>query len=281
MTTGRTLAVTVLLVLAGCGGVSFGGDDAGTNTVAPALEGTPSPTPTPTPTPTPGFEERLPPGITTDSVDTRTLASSHEGEVERFSRTTVRTVTYIATNGTTLASSEYRTETELIGSRSRILVNTNTTGVAPRQVGVTPANISYWGNGSVSGNRRVQNGSVEVNTQRGPLPALIRSDTTGRDVVFLAFSSVELTNVTALGEVDGRQRFQVQGRADSVGTLQGSNATLSAVVSEIGIVHQFRFAYTAQRQGRTVRIVQTFRLVDFKNTTAPPPEWFTAAHEAN
>ena len=277
----RTLVLVVVLLLAGCGAGGSGEQ----NTLAPDLEGTPSPSPTasptpsPSPTPTPTFEQRLPPGVSPESADALRLAGAHRGELVSFSRTTVRRVTYTTSNTTVLGDATYRTETELLGSRSRVLVTSNVSGEAPAQVGLTTANATYWGNETVSVSRQISPDGPEYGFNNGPLPPVIRADTTGRGTVFLAFSSVNVTSVEFVGVVDGRERFRIVGSAARAPTVRGQNVTLTAVVSEIGIVHRLRFAYTTERGDESVRVVQRFRVEDFKNTTAPPPDWFTTARE--
>ena len=267
----RVAVVACLLVTAGCAGfVGQETDESGT--VAPALEGTPTPT----------FGERLPPGVTAASVDARTLAAAHRSEVVPFSRTTTTRLRFVAANGTVLGAGLYTTKTEYVGENTRVLVRTNTTGTAPRTVGITPADTTYWGNETVSASRQVANETIELGFRRGPLPPAIRADTTGESLVFLVFSSVNLTDVEPIGTVNGRERFRLRGSGSNVSILRGFNVSLVATVDELGVVREARFAYTTTRDGQPIRVIREFRLTGQKNTTAPPPEWVeTARRSAN
>lgn len=277
-----TAAVAVLLVTAGCG--AFAGEQtAESETVVPALQETPTvspsptPTPEPTPTPTPTFAERLPPGVSPTSVDATLLASAHRSEVGPFSRTTRSTLRFVTRNGTVLGVGEYRTQLEELGYGTRVLVVANTSGVAPERVGLAAANTTYWGNGTVSVSRQVENGTVSYGYRRTALPPAVRADTTGESLIALVFSTVNVTSVERVGVADGRTLFRVTGSAENISVLRGYDVNATVVVDELGVVSRIRFAYTTRRDGVTVRVTRTFRLLDVRNTTAPPPDWLATA----
>ncbi|MFB6193816.1 MAG: hypothetical protein ABEI75_02015 [Halobaculum sp.] len=272
MTSARTVTVAVLVVTAGCLGVTS--DDADEpGTVPSQLRGTPNLTERPTPE----LSARLPSGVTTEAVDAYTVGLLHRTKLRSVNRTLVSTIQYRTPDGVVVGAARKRVRTVEQGWTLRALVTVTTTGRAPASVGLSRANATHWGNRSVSVSRFVRNGSVRYAVRDSQLPLVIRQAISGVGAVSYVFTRVEVTGVASVGRTDGIERFRVEATAANASALGAWNLSLVAVVDAAGIVRSYRFAYTTERANRTLRVVRTFRVVSLGNATAPRPPWFDTA----
>ena len=282
-----TLVVVCALLAAGCAGFDGERHDAERNTVAPALEGTPNLTDRPTPP----LSERLPTGVEASDatgaevgdaatgVDAGAVGLIHRTKLRRTSRTVAQTVRIRDANGTTLGRFRKQVRTVIDDEGVRALVEITTSGTAPQQVGFERANRTYWGNRTLFVTRTVTDGTVTYDARASQLPLVIRQTATGTSAVSFVFGQVNVTSVESVGRVAGRERFRLRGNASRASALGARNLTLSAVIDSEGIVRSYRFAYTTRIDGRTVRVVRSFRVLAVGATTAPPPDWVATARE--
>lgn len=288
MTRWRTLAVTVLLVLAGCSGsfAGLGDDPADENTVNPDLAGTPTATPSPTatpeptPSPTPTLNESLPPSLTDGSVEPVFLADAHRRALTGFNRTIVRGISIRSANGSLLGQSVVRLKTDDQRGGGRISISQTVSGPSPESVGLGRENTTYWSDGTVTVTRRVgPNGTVNYTFERANLPPAARADTTGEGAVVFAFAVANVTEVERVAE--SPSLFRVRGSADYSGVYDVRNISLVATVTADGLVREFRLSYVRERGGEARRIVRTFRVFDVGETQIGRPDWYETARNAS
>ncbi|QLG27819.1 hypothetical protein HUG10_09755 [Halorarum halophilum] len=266
------LVVAVVLLLAGCSGLS-GGDDAGGRTVNPNLQGTVSPTASPTPTP------EYPSGVTAEGVDPWILANAHHRTLASDGATVRSNRTIVGPDGVTLATVESRYER----SGSRVASGFTVGGAAPERVGVPGFDYALWSDGNETATMRTRpDGEAEYSHFTGSPPSSLVVPGTGRDAVYRVLADV---NVTVAGPevVDGETRFPLRAESDRVervGAPTRSNYSLVASVTEDGVVRSYRVRYEEEREGvGVVSIREEFRVSDLGNTTVPPPQWVEDARQ--
>ena len=264
------LVVAVVLLLAGCSGLSAS-DDAAVRTVNPALQGTVSPTASPTQTP------EYPPGVTAEGVDAWILANAHHRTLSSAGATVRTNRAIVGPDGTTLATVESRYER----SGSHVASGFTVGGAAPERVGVPGFDYALWSDGNETSTRRTRpDGEAEYTHFSGSPPSSLGGPGTGRDAVYRVLADV---NVTVVGPevVDGEPRFLLRAegdRVERVGAPTRSNYSLVAAVTERGVVRSYRVRYDEEREGvGTVSIRETFLVNDVGNTTVTPPPWVEEA----
>ncbi|PSQ27305.1 hypothetical protein BRD09_08790 [Halobacteriales archaeon SW_10_68_16] len=229
--------------------------------LAVALAGCPAVGPAATPTPEP---EEYPPGVSGEGVvDATTLADAHDRAIENTSYTLVSNRTVRYTNGTVASALFVRVE--LAADRS-FFVRTSTAGPdGPEFLGKPPAAGEFW-----------SNGTVYVRAQEGH----------ARETIASVFADVP-TEVTGVRTVDGTTVYRLAGE----GTVEGDfskagsdavgNVSLTAQVTESGILRRMDLSYVTFLAGQSVRVEWTVRYDDVGTTTVERPSWFDRAVAEN
>jgi len=267
----RLLVVVVALAvpLAGCAGALGGGDGGDARTVNPALGETPTASPTPTPEPS------YPPGVGPEEVDATLLVAAHNAELWRANSTVSFRRTIVAANGTTLATR--RSVTDSVDDRMRYRVVT--AGSVPGEPPSALRSFAFWRNESRTAVRTVTRDGVVSVRATDRLPRTAQSpDDSGEGLLAAAFAGTAPRLVGT--SVEGGDRlFRLRAVHDRLdGTARGSvrNLTLTARVTESGVVREYTLEYTATyRTGnRTVTAVTTERFrVSRDGAAAAPPDW--------
>lgn len=279
------LALAMLVVAAAVVGTGAGG---------PAASSEPAATATPEPT---TFRtvagDRYPPGLSAEGVvDPVLLGRAHEEalEGESYTLSSNRTVRYA--NGT--LRSQLGVRVRLAGNRS-YLARARTAGpYAPVFLGRPPAHGVYWSNGTVYARRLTRDGERVYNTFEPanglsgagrwqywtttvPYGGGLRDPERLYGQVFGAMS----VSVITTHEPDGRRRHVLLGGADRVPSfLDGAdarNVTVSASVSDRGVVRSFQVRYETTVDGKDVVVEWRIRYDDVGRTTVERPPWLDRA----
>lgn len=258
-----SIAVALLLVLAGCGGLAGPADEQ--RTVNPNLGGTPSATATPGPT------DDYPPGVSADGLDARELTNAHVAALEDRPNTVRVHTTVVAANGTTLVSRTATTREN--GSRKSVSLVTD--GAAPAFLG-NVRDYAYWSDGTetlVRHERR--NGSVEHETLPGDSEPAIGFTDTGRSVVEPTLLPREFQYVGT--ERRGNVTYHVlTAEADTIerdDRADARNYRLTVAVTPEGIVESMTTRYDTTRDDVEITHRQHFRVSDVDGTTVDRPAW--------
>jgi hypothetical protein len=270
-----SIALALLVVLAGCSGLPGSGTptDGGTTPTPTPTATTDTPTPTPTATPSPS-PETVAPGLTESGVvDAWALAREHKTTLRSVSRTVQVERTVTAADGTTLA----RVETTV--DRSGPLVpgtyRRTVSGSAPGSVGEPTTDLAVWTNGTATVTK-TGSGDAATYTNSSGRASVFGSDGTRWQTLFLLFTG---TNVTV---TDERTRNGVSAyRVESTGQPSGdsrfasyANVSLTAVVSEDGIVRRYELSYDRSIDGRQVTVTESVRFTDLTSTEVTKPTWY-------
>ncbi len=263
------LMLTILVVLGGCGG-TFGTGDSGQPSETVSWSPTPSPTP----------ERTLPPGVSETAVDAATLAEAHHLALARAAVTVETRRLINASNGTTLA--DVRTTTRSNGSR--IAYQYAATGAAPRVAGITPSAFSYWSDGDETLYRSVDsNGTVTYAVLPSEAQAPLDVSTTGRDRVFGALSVMD-PRLDGTRSKDGLKLYVLRAEAKRIERPRGSdwqNVSLTATVTEGGVVTMYRLRYETRFNETAVAVEEQFRVQNVTETVVSQPDWYEEAHNRN
>lgn len=264
----RVLIVALAVVLAGC------------PAVGPAV----------TPTPEP---EEYPPGVSSEGVvDAPALARAHDATIENSSYTLVSNRTVRYTNGTVASAVFVRLE--LAADRS-FFVRTSTAGPeGPEFLGAPPASGEFWSNGTVYVSALARDGEVShsqfeppnnhVGTWRYWRATVPFGGQGGhaRETISGVFGSVrtDVTNVRRVNEttvytVAGSEA--VDGEFATVGSGPVGNVTVTAEVTESGLLRRMDLTYVTFQDDRSVRFEWTLRYTDLGTTTVSRPAWFERA----
>lgn len=277
----RRAFVAMLLVTAGCNGLVPGGGPADTPTVTPA------PVPEASPTDDP---ERL--GVS-ELTDGRELARAHAENLRNASFTVVanRTATYW--NGSLHSRLRIRLQAASDGQTYRASVAVAGPG-GPVFLGRPPAAATFWSDGETyvrrfdTGNRTVYNRfspSFGYAGTRAYWLEIVALDGTPRRDVAETFGSFRL-RVTDRSDVGGTTVYRLVGSApqsrgfvddnEDVGGVR--NASLTARVTEGGLVRSYRVTYTAETPtGAVVNVVRRIRYERVGATTVTRPSWYDRA----
>jgi hypothetical protein len=254
-----TLGCCLLLVVAGCAGLSDPGGEP-RETAAGATE--------------------PPPGLAADGVtDVSALVGAHTAALSATSFTVETTRTTRSPNGSyeVVANATWRVVPgdPVRGAYSRTVA---TSGDVPDRMGRLPDAVAAYREGDVT-YRRVRNDTGThyrradlLNTSVRLNPALQR-----RSIARLGErdpTSVTVEPVTR----DGRRRYLVSARLN--GTRFRSNATLRLLVTPEGVVREVRTTSTVEFRSGTREVTRTTRITDVGSTTVDRPEWYATAVEA-
>ncbi|WP_436927042.1 DUF7537 family lipoprotein [Halosimplex amylolyticum] len=271
----RSVAVVVLVLLAGCSAV----------TTSPQPE-----TVTPAPVPT---DDALPPGVGPGGVtDPAVLAGAHAAVLDGASYTLIANRTVRYPNGS--LRSALGVHLELSASRDYHASAAVRGPDAAVFIGEPPTRAEYWANDEtylrrqVIGNRTVYSRYATtdeyVGTWRfwlGTVALDIGPETDLRRTVESFHTGVAErptdrddrrthlvgTDVRAMDFVD-----------DQSGVRSIENATLHAFVTDSGLVDAYQVEYTATLEdGTTVRVKRTVRFRAVGNTTVERPQWYDEA----
>lgn len=272
MRTLPALALALLLVTAGCNGLS--GIETDSSTVAPDLRDTPTstaePTPTATPTSTPGSADSLPPGVTPsadDEVDERALYVAHSRALENRSVTWRDQRVRMNTTGVVLGWSTrtvWRNE-----SQERYEVEIG--GADPAAMRMNRTLPEYWTNSSATVFRLIQpDGSVETQVQAGGPPRTFGRVDAGRVVLESILTGSELQYIG----VERRNGTEMHVLAETA-----SDSRLTLHVDSDGVVHSLVYRTEGQLEGREITSVTRFRTYDIGTTVVEQPPWAANATE--
>lgn len=255
----QVVAVSLLVLTAGCGAIPGGEDDS--STVAPQLAGTAGHDMTTSAS----LNASRPPGVapeSADQVDERELYLAHERALDGRSVTWRRQRLWTNTTGSVVA---WRTSTSWRdGSDQRFesAAGGRDSAVAP----VAPAGFDYWTNGSVFLTRQTSpDGSVQyVISDEGP-PSRIANIGAGRTTLESVLTGVELRYV-GVDRDDG-------GAAIHVLTATPDDGQLTLRVTPRGVVRSFVLTSPAEVNGEALTVVRRFRTYDVGATTVERPAW--------
>ncbi|WP_224333950.1 DUF7537 family lipoprotein [Haloprofundus halobius] len=260
-----SLAVVTLVLLSGCGGLFD--------------ESTPTPT-----------EERsndarwLAPGLTGDGVeDASDLLGVHRETLVSQSRTTTRTQTFAAENGSEIAN-----ETVVVRATPNDgprLVEADANGPARQRMTHWNERSVFWygANESEFATLGEFSGHDEPHyTYRTETPDRFSiSDETYSDRLSSLFT---LMNVTVAPETVDNSVHRLEGSTPHLrlGEERLSNVTFTARVDYSGVVRSYELQYETERDGMTVRIAERVRITDIGTTDVERPAWVeTAERERN
>lgn len=245
-----TVAVCLLLVGAGCAGVT--GEGGGV--AAPSDP---------------------PPGLTADEVtDASALVGAHTRALSN--RTfTVRTTsrTHPVEGGWTRTTN--RTWRLDAGDpvRGTVTSRSKTTGDPPDRVAGARTRLSAYREGSTT-YRRVANGSSVTYDRIGLLNTSVRLNQPLQRRPIASLSDRTNASVEPV-VVDGQPRYRVTATLATRGAI--SNASIRLLVSPEGVVRSLRVRRTVEyRSGKRV-VTRTARIEDVGSTTIDRPEWYDEA----
>lgn len=283
------LAVALLLVTAGCN--AFPSGDAATvetttdETTAGgdgATETTAETTARGTGTTAQGAD--LAPGLNESGVaDPWKLADAHRGALNDTSYT-VRTNLAARENGTLLVRSNSTVKVAAGGAPQ--MARYEVDGERPEAIGAFGRNVEAW----TDENRTLYamegpNGTTYQRVTDDQRPS--SGTPAGRDHIYLLLSGFE-TTVTGTETRDGTTLYRVNSTgiatrevlADELRTETVQNASLSALVTEDGLVREYHVEYAGTIENATVEVERTTRFTRLGETTVERPPWYDEAINA-
>jgi hypothetical protein len=290
---GRALpavAVALLLLTAGCGGLAPGGDSAGDE-----------PTESLTPVAVPEAGADYPPGLTADGISAPARLSQAHGRAlaNQSYRLRSNRTTYF-TNGTVRS----RIDLDLRLARNRThLAAVETAGPeAPVVLGRPPARARYWSNGTLYLSRVTRDGRTTYSLTRATQSPFATWQYWSGTAAFGGESSYRAsryetifraipTRVVGNRTVNGTTYYRLAGRrttdasftagpADSVGPA-GPGPALRATVTEDGFVRSLRLHYRAFVDGEEYTVDWRITYRGVGNVTVGEPPWLGRAVDAN
>lgn len=260
--TGSALLLSVVVVLAGCGGLVSSPDGSpGTETVARAS----------TPETPPGLYE-------SGDVEPTVLARAHGFALKKTTFTKRREVTDRYPNGTLRQRvvSVYRD-----GPGARVLATREVAGTRHRsRLNGTSGESTRWSNETVSLVRvRLDDGSVRYqHSEPGG------GDPTLRDYLPVMFGSLNETVATGATTQNGTTVYHVLGLgatdADVFVSLPGATVRdleLEAAVRRDGLITHYRLEYVVVQDETTFTRTVEVSFTDLRRTEAPEPDWVETA----
>lgn len=245
------LALVAVLVLAGCGGV--------------VGDGTPDPV---TPAPVPTTEQPVAPGITGDAIDVDQVVERHERALAETTYTTVERLRAAVGGGASVAIRNLSIQSAPDGALRYVRQE------PPVEGNVTQINRSQiWSDG----NRtvyRFTNTAGQTYTEDSAYPASLDAARSARIEAILEDVSV----TSAVRRTDGS--VELSGRltnASAVPTTRNfqhhANGSVSAQVSEDGVVRRLALRYDAVYRGDRVPVRYVVGVEKVGSTTVERPQW--------
>lgn len=277
----RSIALAIILVVAGCSGFSGSEDrpDASTDTVTLS----PAPIP-PTGTPTERPERHLAPGLTRDGVvDPFALAAAHREALSTQSYTVVTNTTIHGPNGTLRTVD--RTVAVAAGGTPYHLVETSESD-SSYPVTAVAGRVEIWFAGRPA---LFRVGTENVSYREGTTASLGGpvGDTTGHDRLVGYYGSVERWAVRELPDGPGDSLVLESRESPDPAVLDlpllvsdPRDATLRVVVTKDGRVVTTRVRHVATFDGERVEVVRRVRYEAVGNTTVAEPAWVEEARAA-
>lgn len=273
------MAVVIVLVLAGCGGAVFGGDEPAAPETATTNQSTMLP----------------PPGVSSLRVlNPSALGRAHARTLENASYVVTSNRTVLDPTGALRSRLSTRVAVDETGG---FRATAETAGPdAPVFIGEPPATGTYWSNGTVYLRRLTRDGRTTytqhdppdtwVGTRRYWAEAVPFGARHNRPATFYAavFDAVP-TRVVGQSRVDGTPVFRLEGDFDGsapVGDLPDEvsavrNATLVALVDRDGLVRVLDLRYTGRLEEQAVRVHWTIRYTAVGRTSVARPGWYDRA----
>jgi hypothetical protein len=257
-----TLLATLLLALSGC--ATFGPPPAPTATVTPA--------PVPNGTTAGGGATEFAPGVTEDGVvDAPRLATAHARTLGRESFSVNQTIVERFTNGTTV--SRYVTRGRFAGAdRSVVRLDQR-----DRENGRIKRRLVRRYN---DGQRLYREVTEDGGSRTDELPfdnsssGGYRATLTNQGPIAQVFGLVETTTDGRFTENGTRYVRIVTDEPASVPPLR--NVTVTAVVSERGVVRSYRVTYFTVRNSRQTAVTVSLSYSDIGTTAVSRPAWVDA-----
>jgi hypothetical protein len=268
---GAAFGLVLLVVLAGCSGLT--GTETDTFTPAPV----PDPTATPTPVP------ELAPGVTSDGItDPLALTTAHSPLLRRntYTANTERVVHDV--NGTLRLR---RAATVRVGEQGRSRRFVEHEGPA---VTYEPARLDIWRNktlylvaltddGETAYDGRVASGS-------GARLYSVYETIPGTQQMFSLLQSLETRTVSRTADGSYRVRatgIDQQDKFDrAVLETETRNVSFVATITPDGRIESYELRYETDRDNRAVRVVRRLRTRNVGSTTIERPPWFAEALNA-
>ncbi|PSP26058.1 hypothetical protein BRC64_12500 [Halobacteriales archaeon QH_10_67_22] len=263
MARGRTrslalVAVAAATVVAGCGALGGGSVE----------------TVTPAPVPTDGVA--YPPGVAADGVSPARVANAHERTLLTTNYTVSSRRAVVGPNGTMRTTN--RTRTVAAGGETYAGRFDRTVGDSP--LATLPLTLEYWTNGSVYASREFVSGSPEYyGWSQGDRAT---EDVDYSTVLTRTFDAVDVrvADRSADGVVLVGSRLRRPDRLPNQPYLTDPrNVSLTARVTDDGVVSRWRLAYDATVADRPVRVVWRITVADVGTTTVDRPPWVDTAKE--
>lgn len=256
----RVLIAGLLAVFAGCGGLSS----------FPSPSDAP-PAATPAEIPRDMHGGTIAPGITNASiVSPEGFLDSHYAVLtnQSYTRTTNSTTRM---NGT--VQSHRSTRMWMAANRTAFLLQERFVAQSVRASELDEHHV--WANGQYRLELRVENGSDTY--RRHSTPQLDRG--TVRNSLSGTLESVRAIRVEPLQTDHSYRHYQIIAtKFESRDSI--SNATLSLVIDERGLIHEYQHAVTVQTAQGIHRITVQYVFTEVGTTTIPRPQWIERARDA-
>lgn len=269
------LLACLLLVTAGCN--------------VPAGGGSGEPTRTVTPVPVPA-EETLAPGVTDEGVvNPRALADAHAGVLAGTSFRLSVNRTVRGANGT--LRDRLRLDLALAADRGYRAEAATAGPDAPVFLGTPPANATFWSNGSTYARKLTRDGETTYNTftpveGAGTWQYWARTVPFGgqraspRAFLTRTFRAVD-TTVVGRADANGTTVYRLRGNTTTerldAQIDDPRNVSLTATVTERGLVRSLSLRYVGTMDGEPVRVTRTVAYRDVGATTVERPPWLERA----
>lgn len=256
------LALCALAVLAGCSG------------------GAPTVTPAPVPEAGEPVGSSLAPGLSQQGItDPFRLEAAHRQVLTEasFSRHTTETV---SREGQPVYESVETVRVSAGGDRYNLSVRQQTS--TDYSIRPFASRVRVWGNRSVRAIRLVRIDGIDYRVESGSRlsgDALRDSD---RTVELLGAFAVEVTEREAGGYRLTSNRLVAPAALDPLSRIdEVRDASLTAVVTERGLVQRYRVRYEGVDDGDRLTVVLTGRVSGVGTTTVSTPDWVDAAFRAD
>jgi hypothetical protein len=226
-----------------------------------------------TPAPVPSETAAYPPGISAASVSPEGVAAAHARRLQSRNYTLVSRQRVVGPNGT-MRTTERRREVAAGGDVYAGRFNRTVREFPHRTLA---GRIDYWTNGSVYASRGLVDGTAEYYGWSRDDPD---EDVDGSDVIARVFAATDPHVVSREDEaiVVASSRLVRPDRLPSPPYLTAPhNVSLTARVTDEGVVVRWRLAYDATVEDRPVRVVWTSGLTDVGATTVERPAWLPQA----